>query len=131
MQELNQKHYKAIFGILEGKRNIDVAEEVGVSERTIYRWLNDPLFKQTINDMIVNYDKGRMNKVLEATYREAREGSAAHAKLLFEAHGMIGGKQNNVEVNVNSDVDYNKLRERLKEKMEKNKEEKGGKPIGE
>jgi len=44
------KKLKAINALLSGKTNKQTAQIVGVSERTIYRWLSDPSFQSELSE---------------------------------------------------------------------------------
>lgn len=47
-KKLNDKQQTALSLLLTGDNNKKVASKVGVDENTIYRWRNDPLFKELL-----------------------------------------------------------------------------------
>lgn len=47
-KKLNDKQQIALSLLLTGDNNKIVASKVGVDENTIYRWRNDPLFKELL-----------------------------------------------------------------------------------
>lgn len=52
--------------LLAGKSVAETAEEVGISRRQMYRWMEKPLFAQTMNKMIVNNTKHKVSEVIDA-----------------------------------------------------------------
>jgi transposase-like protein len=114
---LDERHYKAIEMLVAGEYTMqEIADEVGISRRQLYNWMNWDLFSNTLNKMIVNSSKNRLTEVLNAMVDAAVEDkSAAAAKLIFEAHELIG-KKPEVNVNVNNGgVDYDAIKESLRQ----------------
>ena len=50
-KKLNDNQQKALPLLLMGENNKNVANKLGVDENTIYRWRNDPNFKNILNEM--------------------------------------------------------------------------------
>lgn len=50
-KKLNDKQQQALSLLLLGENNKTVASKVGVDENTVYRWRNDPTFKNVLVDM--------------------------------------------------------------------------------
>jgi len=42
---LTPKQRRAITALMENRTNTDAAKDANISERQLYRWLNDPVFK--------------------------------------------------------------------------------------
>jgi predicted transcriptional regulator len=117
MKRLDARHYQALEMLLTGQyTNKEVAEAVGISERQFYRWLEEPMFKKAFNNMVVSYGKGRLTAVLDSMYDAAiHDKNAAAAKIVLEAHKILGkGEEVNVNVETKS-IDINELKRQLKE----------------
>lgn len=111
--KLTEVHYKAIAGFLEGKHIDEIAEECGVSSRTIYRWQKKPEFKRELHETILAHSKNRLAKAVDALYDEIiNNGSAAAARVLFDAVGLTG-KQQDKPVEVHNHIDLDKIKEEL------------------
>jgi AcrR family transcriptional regulator len=124
---LDERHFKAMEMLLQGTFTMEeIAEEVGVSRRMLYYWMDNDEFKTTYNNMIINTGKNRLNDVMNAMYDAAiDERSAAAAKLILEAHDILN-KKKEVDVNVNhgNSVDLQDIKNRLKQlQKEKNQGE--------
>ena len=50
-KKLNDKQQQALSLLLIGENNKTVASKVGVDENTVYRWRNDPTFKNILVNM--------------------------------------------------------------------------------
>ena len=46
---LNTKQRRAIAALIEARTIQDAAQAAGVGERTLYRWLEDPIFARELN----------------------------------------------------------------------------------
>lgn len=69
------------------------AEEVGVSERTVYNWKNLPGWRDGIYDLAKTYIGDRVPKVLKALCQRAQTGDFACIKLYLEVIGKYIPKQ--------------------------------------
>jgi predicted transcriptional regulator len=76
-----------------------IAEEIGVHRNTISNWMQD---KEFIEDLYSSYMKtfgAKLPSVLEAMYREAKNGNVQAGRLILEHSGKL---IRNVEVKVES-----------------------------
>lgn len=71
----------------EFKTYADVAKELGVSERAIYKWLNKERFVQVLNEQIERYTDGETARVWKALINQAVSGDINAIKLFFELKG--------------------------------------------
>ncbi len=62
----------------------EVAEAADVSERAIYKWLNDEKFVEALNREVEKYTDGETARVWKALVREAADGDVSAIKLFFE-----------------------------------------------
>lgn len=124
-KRLDSRHYRAMEMLLEGTYTMqEIADEVGVSRRQLYNWMEWDEFKNAYNNMVINHGKNRLREVMDSLYQAAiDERSAAAAKLILEAHEILNKKQTqDVNVNVNNSIDLKSIREQLK-KMKREKGE--------
>lgn len=124
-KNLDARHFRAMEMLLEGTYTMqEIADEVGISRRQLYNWLEWDEFKTAYNNMVINHGKNRLREVMDAMYDAAiDEKSAAAAKLILEAHEILNKKQTqDVNVNVNNNIDLKSIREQLK-KMKREKGE--------
>jgi len=120
-KKLDARHFKCMEMLLEGTYTMqEIADEVGVSRRQLYNWLEMDEFKTAYNNMVINHGKNRLREVMDAMYDAAiDEKSAAAAKLILEAHEILNKKQvQDVNVNVSNNVDLKSIREQLKKMKE-------------
>lgn len=86
----------------DGKTYAQIAEEVGVSERTLRTWRNDDYFNEQLKRKIVSNTIDRLPEVMEAVPDIIiNDGNAAMLRTLLQAHGMLTEK---VEVENKSDT---------------------------
>lgn len=125
-KRLDSRHYRAMEMLLEGTYTMqEIADEVGVSRRQLYNWMEWDEFKNAYNNMVINHGKNRLREVMDSMYEAAiDERSAAAAKLILEAHEILNKKNtiSDVNVHVNSNIDLKSIREQLK-KMKREKGE--------
>jgi len=117
-KKLDQRHFRAMEMLLEGTYTMqEIADEVGISRRQLYNWLEMDEFKTAYNNMVINHGKNRLREVMDSMYEAAiDERSAAAAKLILEAHEILNKKNtiSDVNVHVNSNIDLKSIREQLK-----------------
>ncbi|MEJ9310380.1 phBC6A51 family helix-turn-helix protein [Priestia megaterium] len=90
MRYLNENQYKAIGLLLEGKKNQDIAEELGVHRNTITNWLKDDAFQAELRKAATRHSQHRLGELIDRMYEVAiNEGSAAMAKLILQSQGML------------------------------------------
>jgi hypothetical protein len=111
MKRLDEKYMTAMTLLLAGKNVAETAEEVGISRRQLYRWMEKPLFSQTMNKMIVNNTKHKVSEVIDAIIKAAVEDRNAQAgRLILETHDLYKGADK-LEFNVNNnEIDLEKIR---------------------
>jgi hypothetical protein len=110
MKRLEEKYMTAMTLLLSGKSVAETAE-VGISRRQLYRWMEKPLFSQTMNKMIVNNTKHKVSEVIDAIIKAAVEDCNAQAgRLILETHGLYKGADK-LKVNVNNnEIDLEKIK---------------------
>lgn len=93
MRYLNENQYKAIGLLLEGKKNQDIAEELGVHRNTITNWLKEDTFQAELRKAATRHSQHRLGELISRMYEVAiNEGSAAMAKLILQSQGMLTDK---------------------------------------
>ena len=111
MRYLNENHYKAIELLLEGKKNQEIADDLGVHRNSITNWLKEELFQAELRKAATRHSQHRLGELIDRMYSTAiNEGSAAMAKLLLQMQGMLTDKVS-VEQSVKQEagVNYDKL----------------------
>jgi uncharacterized protein YjcR len=93
MRYLNENQYKAIGLLLEGKKNVDIAEELGIHRNTVTNWLKDDLFQSELRKAATRHSQHRLGELIERMYDVAiNDRSAAMAKLILQSQGMLSEK---------------------------------------
>jgi len=93
MKYLNDTHYKAIELLLEGKKNQEIAETLGVHRNSITNWTKDETFQSELRKAAVRHSQHRLGELITRMYEVAiNEGSAAMAKLILQSQGMLTDK---------------------------------------
>ena len=111
MKYLNDTHIKAIGLLLEGKKNQEIAEELGVHRNSVTNWIKDDLFQSELRKAATRHSQHRLGELVEKMYSTAiNEESAAMAKLLLQMQGMLTDKVS-VEQSVKQEagVNYDKI----------------------
>lgn len=76
-----------------GKTIAEIAKECGVTERTIYNWLNDDEFDEELRRQTKKNVSRLIPDVVSAMKETAvKDGNAAAAKLLLQMAGMLTDK---------------------------------------
>jgi transcriptional regulator with XRE-family HTH domain len=79
----------------------EIAEKVGVDERTILRWRNDDTFHNALTRKIIRNTSDRLPEVLASVPDHIiNDGNAAMLRTLLQAHGLLTDK---VEVETKGD----------------------------
>lgn len=82
----------------------DVAARIGVSRRTIYRWLELPEFKKYMREKAVQVAEESLGRVLDVLTIKALEAkNAKFVELYLKVCGVLNGEM--VKVNVNAVTD--------------------------
>lgn len=93
MRYLNENQYKAIGLLLEGKKHVEIAEELGVHRNTITNWTKEDLFQSELRKAATRHSQHRLGELISRMYEVAiNEGSAAMAKLILQSQGMLTDK---------------------------------------
>jgi hypothetical protein len=77
----------------------DLADELGIAERTIVKWRTDPNFMDAIYDRYMVLFGGELPAVLSAMIREAKSGNVQAGRLVLEHSGKL---VKNINVTVDS-----------------------------
>ena len=110
MRYLNENQYKAIGLLLEGKKHVDIAEELGIHRNTVTNWTKDDLFQSELRKAATRHSQNRLGELIEKMYDVAiNEGSAAMAKLILQSQGMLTDKHvvERETPSTSNGVDYN------------------------
>jgi len=62
----------------------DKMKEVGVPQRTFYKWMKDKRFINYINSQITQYTDGELSEVWKALINQCKRGNIQAMKLFFE-----------------------------------------------
>ncbi|WP_176546437.1 phBC6A51 family helix-turn-helix protein [Priestia megaterium] len=112
MKYLNEQHYQAISLLLEGKKNQEIAETLGVHRNTVTNWTKDDAFQAELRKAATRHSQHRLGELISRMYEVAiNEGSAAMAKLILQSQGMLSEKhivEREVPSTING-VDYDQL----------------------
>ncbi len=49
-EPITPRQQRAVRALMENRTNGEAAKAAGIGERTLYRWLSDPLFRQALQD---------------------------------------------------------------------------------
>ena len=82
-----QMEYLEIYLELGKKSNIEIAKEIGINDRTIYRWFGNPEFVDWINSKKDEMLKRSLTDRYAVAIRKAKAGDFQFGKLLFEMQG--------------------------------------------
>ena len=96
-RKLNEKQIAAIEFLALPKRGgltyAQIAEKVGVDERTLYRWKNDDFFNEQLKRKIIANTIDRLPEVMESVPDHIiKDGNAAMLRTLLQAHGLLTDK---------------------------------------
>lgn len=112
MRYLNENHYKAIELLLEGKKNQEIAEVLGVHRNSITNWLKEDTFQAELRKAATRHSQHRLGELIDRMYSTAiNDGSAAMAKLLLQMQGMLTDKHivERETPSASASVNYDKL----------------------
>jgi hypothetical protein len=117
VKELRPEHYIAIHYLAQprkgGKTMQEIADECGVSRKTLYEWKKDDLFNRELKRQVVRNTLDKLPEVADSMADAAIEDrNAAAAKLIFQMHELLS-ENLHVETSEkkNEDVDLAHLRE--------------------
>lgn len=104
----------------EKMTNAALAKQVGVSERTIYRWREDQDFIDLLNDLTDKYMDSHLPELYRSLLKGVRNGSAKMTELgLKRAKKLVDVKEVAGEVNINvmaiEGMSNNDLRKQIEE----------------
>jgi len=91
-----------------GKTIAEIAEELGTSERSIYRWKNDAVFVQELEKQADIHLKGFLHESYAVLRNIVRNGRSEQAvinavKLVMQSQGKLRDVQE-IEANVKTDI---------------------------
>lgn len=93
MRYLNENQYKAIELLLQGKKNVEIAEELGIHRNTVTNWTKEEIFQSELRKAATRHGQNRLGELVLKMYDVAiNEGSAAMAKLILQSQGMLTDK---------------------------------------
>ena len=70
-QKLNKKRQKAVEMVFEHRfTNVEIGNEIGVDEKTIWRWKKDPDFIRGLHD----YSLNKLNSALPLAIQQSKGG---------------------------------------------------------
>lgn len=107
MAKLSEKQIAAIEYLALPQRGkltyAEIAEKVGVSEMTLYRWKNDDTFHNALTRRIIRSTADRLPEVMASIPDHIiNDGNAAMLRTLLQAHGLLTDK---VEVETKNTTD--------------------------
>ncbi|MFL0498433.1 phBC6A51 family helix-turn-helix protein [Priestia megaterium] len=112
MRYLNENQYKAIELLLQGKKNVEIAEELGIHRNTVTNWTKEEIFQSELRKAATRHSQNRLGELVSKMYDVAiNDRSAAMAKLLLQMQGMLTDKhivEREIPSAING-VDYNKI----------------------
>ncbi len=96
-KRLSEKQLVAIEYLALPKRGgltyAQIAEEVGVDERTLLRWRNDESFHSALTRKIIRNTADRLPEVMASVPDHIiQDGNAAMLRTLLQAHGLLTDK---------------------------------------
>ena len=92
-----------------------IAEEVGVSRRTIFNWKKDDEFNKALKDQIMRNTVDRLPEVMASVPDHIiNDGNAAMFRTLLQAHGMLTEKHE-VETKDNNAASIEDIRSKIAE----------------
>ncbi|MCD9024326.1 phBC6A51 family helix-turn-helix protein [Cohnella silvisoli] len=117
MQRIETHHAIAIRWLAlpkrGGKTMEEIAAECGVTKRSIYDWLKEPLFDRELKKEIVRQTTARIPEVMASlTDAVINDHNAAAAKLLLQVNGMLTDKVE-IDAKVSETVDVEALKARI------------------
>ena len=97
------------------KTNKEIAEEIGISDRTIYRWFNDDDFVSWVNSHKTKMLNKSFADRIRVAIKKAAAGDFQFSKLLFEMTGDYMAKSETKVTNVYQDYENKSDEEIIKE----------------
>lgn len=113
-KRLNTEHLIAIGYLSQpkkgGKTYEEIAQECGVTRRTLQEWRKDPLFERELKAEMVRRSQDKLPELIESLAEIAiRDGNAAMAKLALQINGMLTDKVEIETKKSDGDIDYDAL----------------------
>lgn len=88
----------------------EIAEKVGVDERTLLRWRNDETFHNALTRKVIRNTADRLPEVMASVPDHIiQDGNAAMLRTLLQAHGLLTDKVE-VEQKGGADTDLDAMR---------------------
>ena len=96
-----------------GLSDIEIAERVGVSERTLYRWKGEDAFYTALKQEIVRNTTDSLPDIMASIPGHIiKDGNAALFRTLLQAHGLLTEKVE-VESKSGDSVDIDAIKARM------------------
>lgn len=122
---LNEKQHAAITILSQPRRAgmtyQQVADEIGISVRTLVRWRNNPEFNEELKRVVISKTIDRLPEVLEAIPDMIlKDRNAAMVKVFLQMHGVLNDKieLNHKAAQQDGGVDIEAIRARLMQRSE-------------
>lgn len=117
MAKLTEAQYRAIVLLSQPKKGgltyAEIAEEVGVDERTLRRWRNKDEFNEELKKAIMRDTLDRLPEVMASVPDHIiNDGNAAMFRTLLQAHGMLTEKHE-VETKESNGTDIESIRAKI------------------
>jgi predicted transcriptional regulator len=112
LRYLNENQYKAIELLLQGKKNVEIAEELGIHRNTVTNWTKEEIFQSELRKAAARHGQNRLGELVLKMYDVAiNEGSAAMAKLILQSQGMLSEKHivEREAPSASNGINYNKI----------------------
>ncbi|MBU8597361.1 hypothetical protein KM908_14540 [Alkalihalobacillus clausii] len=115
-RKLSEKQWAAIALLALPKKggltNLQIAERVGVAEKTIYEWKKSDSFTNALKEQIMRNTLDRLPEVMDSVPDHIiNDGNAAMLRTLLQAHSMLTEK---VDVSNTSDrASLDEMREQV------------------
>lgn len=114
LRRLNTEHLIAISYLAQprkgGKTFEEIAQECGITRRTLQEWRKDPLFERELKAEMVRRSQDQMPELIESLAQIAiRDGNAAMAKLALQINGMLTDRVSIETGTSDSTIDYDAL----------------------
>ena len=100
-----QIKFLEIYLELSKKTKKEIAEEIGISDRTIYRWFNDDNFIEWVNSHKTKLLEKSLADRIKVSIKQALKGEFQFSKLLFEMTGDYVQKSESKVTNTYEDFD--------------------------
>lgn len=128
MAKLNEKQIAAITYLSLPKRGGfsygEIADKVGVDERTLRRWRNDDKFNEELKRQIVRNTIDDLPDIMASIPEHIKkDGNAAMFRTLLQSHGMLTDKVEVENKSTNETVSVDDMKAKIEQYRNAKKEE--------